>query len=88
MSATIPPPSPPVIENIEFLSTIIGDGERERQGRRASRNRVVHVHLGLFGRFGVRRHRRVDRGEARKGEGPAEVTLTAAPETLPRAVRV
>lgn len=27
MSATIPPPSPPVIENIEFLSTIIGDGE-------------------------------------------------------------
>ena len=26
MSATIPPPSPPVIENIEFLSTITGDG--------------------------------------------------------------
>lgn len=24
----------------------------------------------------------VDRGEARKGEGPAEVTLTATPETL------
>lgn len=24
---------------------------------------VVHVHLGLFGRFGVRQHRRVDRGE-------------------------
>lgn len=27
MSATIPPPSAPVIENIEFLSTIIGDGD-------------------------------------------------------------
>lgn len=27
MSATIPPPSPPVIVKIEFLSTIIGDGE-------------------------------------------------------------
>jgi hypothetical protein len=27
LSATIPPPSAPVIENIEFLSTIIGDGE-------------------------------------------------------------
>jgi hypothetical protein len=27
MSATIPPPSPPVIVTIEFLSTIIGDGE-------------------------------------------------------------
>lgn len=26
MSATIPPPSPPVIVKIEFLSTIIGDG--------------------------------------------------------------
>lgn len=27
MSATIPPPSPPVIVTIEFLSTIIGDGQ-------------------------------------------------------------
>lgn len=27
MSATIPPPSPPVIVTIEFLNTIIGDGE-------------------------------------------------------------
>lgn len=27
MSATIPPPTAPVIERIEFLSTIIGDGE-------------------------------------------------------------
>ena len=27
LSATIPPPSAPVIERIEFLSTIIGDGE-------------------------------------------------------------
>ncbi len=26
LSATVPPPSPPVIDNIEFLSTIIGDG--------------------------------------------------------------
>lgn len=26
MSATIPPPSPPVIVTVEFLSTIIGDG--------------------------------------------------------------
>ncbi|MGG5260103.1 Fpg/Nei family DNA glycosylase [Phycicoccus avicenniae] len=33
--------------------------------------RVVHVHLGLFGRFGVRRHRRVDRGEA-----PTDLPLT------------
>lgn len=27
LSATVPPPSAPVIERIEFLSTIIGDGE-------------------------------------------------------------
>ncbi|QIM22327.1 Fpg/Nei family DNA glycosylase [Phycicoccus sp. HDW14] len=33
--------------------------------------RVVHVHLGLFGRFGVRRHRRVDRGEP-----PTDLPLT------------
>jgi endonuclease-8 len=33
--------------------------------------RVVHVHLGLFGRFAVRRHRRVDRGEA-----PTDLPLT------------
>ncbi|MBM6401198.1 Fpg/Nei family DNA glycosylase [Phycicoccus sonneratiae] len=33
--------------------------------------RVVHVHLGLFGRFSVRRHRRVDRGEA-----PTDLPLT------------
>lgn len=31
---------------------------------RVEGDRVVHVHLGLFGRFAVRRHRRVDRGEA------------------------
>lgn len=27
MSATVPPPSPPVIVTIEFLSTILGDGQ-------------------------------------------------------------
>ncbi len=27
LSATVPPPSPPVIERIEFLSVIIGDGQ-------------------------------------------------------------